>query len=53
MIIRWKAVEQYCTVVLFVFNFTPFVILENVSVLDLALSGVKGLKQIYQFWIKG
>ena len=25
------------------FNFTQFVILENVSVLDLALSGVKGL----------
>ena len=38
MTIHWKAVEQYFTVVL-------FVILENLSILDLALSGVKGLKQ--------
>ena len=28
-----------------VFNFTQFVILENLSVLDLALSGVKGLRK--------
>ena len=27
---------------LFVFNFTQFVILENLSILDLPLSGVKG-----------
>ena len=38
MIIHWTAVEQYFTVVLFVFQFSQFVIL------DLALSGVKGLK---------
>ena len=40
MAIHWKYVEQYFTVVLcfFFFNFTQFVIL------DLALSGVKGLK---------
>ena len=40
--IRWTAVKQCFTVVLF-FVFTQFVILENVSILDLALSGVKGL----------
>ena len=40
--IHWKAVEQYFTVVLF--NFTQFVILENLSTLDLAMSVVKGLK---------
>ena len=47
MTIDWKAVEQYFTVVLFVFpssHFTKFVILENALTLDLALSGVKGLK---------
>ena len=43
MTIHWKAVEQYITVVLF-FNLTQFVTLENLSVLDLALSGVKGIK---------
>ena len=37
MTIRWKAVEQYFTVELFVFQFYPvIVILENVSILDLA-----------------
>ena len=41
MTIHWKAVEQYFTAVLFFFP--KFVILENLSVLDLALSGVKGL----------
>ena len=41
MTIHWKAVEQYFTVVLFVF--TQFVILDNLSIYDLALSGVKGL----------
>ena len=46
MTIRWKAVEQYFTIVLFVFfNVTQFVILENLSILDLALPGVKGLKR--------
>ena len=30
----------------FFFNFTQFVIFENVSILDLALSGVNGLKQL-------
>ena len=39
MTIHWKAVEQYFTVALF--NFNQFVILENLLVLDLALSGVK------------
>ena len=43
-----KAVEQYFTVVLFVclfffFNFAQFIILECLSIFDLALSGVKGL----------
>ena len=38
MTIHWKAVEQYFTVVLFGFNFPQFVILENLSVLDLALA---------------
>ena len=33
---------QFFTVVLF--NFTHYVILENVPILDLALSGVKGLR---------
>ena len=42
MTIHWKAVEEYFTVLLFVFQ---FVILENLSVLDLALSGAKGLKR--------
>ena len=42
MTIHWKAVEQYFTVLLF--DFTQFVILENLSVLDLALSGVEGLR---------
>ena len=37
-------VEQYFTVVLF--NFTQFVILENLSILDLSLSGVKVLKYV-------
>ena len=44
MIIRWKAVEQYLTVVLFVFNFPQFIILKHLAILSLALSGVKGLR---------
>ena len=47
MTIHWKAVEQYFTVVL-IFNFTKFVILENLSILDLALRGVKGLKNLLE-----
>ena len=44
MTIHWKAVEQYFTVVLFVFlNFTQVVILNNLSIFDLGLSGMKGL----------
>ena len=39
MTTHWKGVEQYFTVVL---NFTEFVILENLSISDLALAGVKG-----------
>ena len=43
MTIHWRVVEQYFTVVLCLFfNFTRFIILEHLSVLDLALSGVKG-----------
>ena len=42
MTIHWKTVEQYFTVVLFGFQFNHCVILENLSILDLALSGVKG-----------
>ena len=34
--LHWKAVEQYFTVVLFV--------IQNLLILDLALSGVNGLK---------
>ena len=34
---------------LFVFNFTKFVTLENLSILDLALSGVKVVKFIVEF----
>ena len=38
--IHWKAVEQHFTVVLFIFIFTQIVILQNLSIFDLALSGV-------------
>ena len=41
--IHWKAIEKYFIGVLFAFNFTKFVFLENLSILDLALPGVKGL----------
>ena len=37
MTIHWKPVEQNFTLLL---NLTQFVILENLSVMDLALSGV-------------
>ena len=47
MTIHWKAVEQYFTVVLFVFNFTQSVIFENLSILDLALLRVKGLTLLF------
>ena len=45
MTIRWKSVGNlhYFTVVPFVFH--QFVILENLSVFDFALSGVKGLRK--------
>ena len=48
MTIHWKAVEQYFNVVLglFFFSFTQFVILDNLSIWDLALSGVKGLNAL-------
>ena len=45
MSIHWKAIEQYFIVVLFVFRFRQFVILEKLPILDLALSNVKGLKR--------
>ena len=48
MTIHWNSVEQYFTVVLLAvflfFNFTQFIILENISVLDFALSGLNGLR---------
>ena len=47
MTIHWKAVKQYFTVVLLYFNFTQFV---NLSVLDLVLSGVKGLIGFLSGW---
>ena len=47
MTIHFKAVEQYFPVELF-FNFIQFEFLENLSVLDLALSGVKGLDDSYK-----
>ena len=40
---NWKAVEEYFTLMLLVFQFTQSVILQNLSVLDLALSGMKRL----------
>ena len=48
MTIYWKAGEQYFTVVLLVF-LTQFVILENLSVLDLALLGLNGLTNSLYF----
>ena len=45
MTIHWKDVEQFFTVVMFFFfNFPQLVILEKLLMLDLALSGLKGLK---------
>ena len=38
-----KAVEQYFNCGAVCFNFTQFVILQNLSILNSALSGVKGL----------
>ena len=47
MTTHWKAVEQYFTVFYCLFfNFTKFVILENVSILDLALLLGSGLNEI-------
>ena len=46
MTIHWKADEQYFTVVLCALNFPLIVILVNLSILDLALSGIKGLSII-------
>ena len=43
MTIYWKAVKQYFTAVVFGFQFYPGCNLENSSILDLALSGVKGV----------
>ena len=47
MTIHWKAVEQYVTVVVFVFQFYPVCKLENLSILDMALSGVKGFTEFF------
>ena len=52
MTIRWKAVRQHFTVELFVFQFYPVYNLEHFSVLDLALSGVKGFKASLIFFSK-
>ena len=43
MTIHRKDVEVYFTVVLLIFNLPQFVILQNVSILDFTLSGVKRL----------
>ena len=46
MTIHWKAVEQYFTVMCCLFFILTYcVVLENLSVLDLAASGVKGLTE--------
>ena len=42
MTIHWKTVEQYFTVA----KFVNLKILSNLSILDLALSGVKGLNSM-------
>ena len=45
MTIHWKVVEQYFTVVLLGFQIYPVRIFwNNLAILDLALSGVKGLR---------
>ena len=41
--IHWKAVEQYLIHCSLFFVFTQLVILENLSILDLAMSRVKGI----------
>ena len=47
MAIHLKAIEQYFTVMLFVFRFSLiFVILENLTIFDLILSVVKGFNGI-------
>ena len=46
---HWKADEQYFNVVLFVFQCTQSVILENLSILDFALSGEKGFNLLPYF----
>ena len=46
MTIHWKAVEEYFTVVLFVFLCYPVCNMENLAILDLVVSGVKGLKPV-------
>ena len=54
---RWKVVEQYYYLLWFCsfFKFPWFVIFENLSILDLALSGMKGLnplkRQIHVFYV--
>ena len=46
--IHWKAVEQFLLWCCFFFNFTQLVILENLSILGLAWSGVKRLNPCMQ-----
>ena len=43
MTIHWETVEQYFTVALFVFQ---FVILGDLSILELALLGVEGFDSV-------
>ena len=45
MTIHWKAVGQCFTALFVFFNLTQFVILKNLSVFDLAPSGVKANKK--------
>ena len=52
MTIHWKVVEQYFAVAGCLFLvFAQFVILENLTILDLALSGVKGSKNLERGWL--
>ena len=48
MTIHWKAVEQYVTVVLFVFQFSRVCNFGYFIILDLALKGVKGFNNCMQ-----
>ena len=46
VIIHWNAVKQCFTVEPFIFIFYKFVILENLSILNLAFLGVEGFSDL-------